>query len=461
MDIVILAAGKGTRMRSPLPKALVPLLGVPMLHIVLNRVRELLGDASNGDITTVVGHKKEEIIKSLEDYHALTGWKINHCEQKEMLGTADALKSYFSSNKTEKSSHTMVLCCDTPLLNTSQLKKLRERAIEKKLDAVVATFETENPTGYGRIINFPEGLRIVEEKDANSEQRSIKEVNSGLYVFKTDMIESFLSEIDNKNASGEFYLTDVFKEGRLVESFNFGKTPNFNGVNDVIQLEEIENEHRLRNVRKLQEKGVRFMDSKSAYISENTEIGEGSLIYPNVYFEGNNSVEEGCTIELGTHIKNSIIQRNSTVLSYSVLEKCLVRESCQVGPFARLRPGADLGEGSKIGNFVEIKKSKLHPGVKVSHLSYVGDAEIGNETNIGCGFITCNYDGANKHKTTIGKDCFIGSDTQMVAPVTIGDGCFVASGSTINQNMPAGSFGISRSKQVIKEGAASRFIKKK
>ncbi|MFZ8933675.1 MAG: bifunctional UDP-N-acetylglucosamine diphosphorylase/glucosamine-1-phosphate N-acetyltransferase GlmU [Bacteriovoracaceae bacterium] len=462
MDVVILAAGKGTRMKSPHPKALVPLLGVSMLDIVLKRVSELLGSTEKGRISVVVGHRKEEIIDSLDNYNSLTGQKVESCVQENALGTADALKSYFSSTEgLEKSSHTMVLCCDTPLLDTNDLKSMYELSTQEDLDAVVATFNTEEPKGYGRILNFSRGLKIVEEKEATNEQKEIKEVNSGLYIFKTEVINNFLQEINNKNSSGEFYLTDVFQEGRKVKSLNFGETNNFLGVNDLFQLEAVEKEHVLRNIRRCQLLGVRFLDSSHTYISENTIIGESSVIYPNVIMEGNNYIGQGVTIGPNSHLKNCKVGQDSQVLTGSILEDCEVLNSCSIGPFARLRPKSVIGEGSKIGNFVEIKKSTLHQGVKVSHLSYIGDAEIGDETNIGCGFITCNYDGAQKHKTTIGKGCFIGSDSQTVAPVNIGDECFVASGSTVNQDMPDGSFAISRGKQVTKLGAASRFIKKK
>ncbi|MDH5580305.1 MAG: bifunctional UDP-N-acetylglucosamine diphosphorylase/glucosamine-1-phosphate N-acetyltransferase GlmU, partial [Bdellovibrionales bacterium] len=457
MDIVVLAAGKGTRMKSPHPKALVPLLGVPMLHIVLKRVLELFESSSRGRITVVVGHRKEEIVSSLENYKTLTGQHVETCVQENALGTADALKSYFQSiNGSEKATHTMVLCCDTPLLETKDLRSMYELSNKEDLDAVVASFNIQEPKGYGRVLNFSKGLKIIEEKEASSEQKQITEVNSGLYIFKTELIEKFLDEVNNQNNSGEFYLTDVFQEGRKVKSLNFGETNNFLGVNDLVQLESVEKEHVLRNIRRAQHEGVRFLDSSNTYISENTVIGESSVVYPNVVMEGNNHLGVGVTVGPSSHLKNCKVGAESEILTGSVLEDCQVSRSCSIGPYARLRPNAIIGEGSKIGNFVEIKKSTLHRGVKVSHLSYVGDAEIGDDTNIGCGFITCNYDGAQKHKTTIGKGCFIGSDSQTVAPVNIGDECFVASGSTINQNMPSGSFAISRGKQVTKNGAAAR-----
>ena len=248
--------------------------------------------------------------------------------------------------------------------------------------------------------------------------------------------------------------------GLNVDTYNFGCVERFVGINDIFQLEKVESQLRTKENNRHKENGVRFIDSSTAYIDMDVEIGAGTTVYPNVLIEGKTEIGEGVMIEPGVVIKNSTIKDFSQIRAYSYLESCIISDTASIGPFARIRPMAIIGAKSKIGNFVEIKKSTLGVGSKVSHLSYIGDAEIGDDTNIGCGFITCNYDGKNKHKTIIGKGSFIGSDSQTVAPVTIGDECFVASGSTINEDMPDGSFAISRGKQVTKDKMAKRFLKK-
>ena len=311
------------------------------------------------------------------------------------------------------------------------------------------------------LLEEKKGFHIVEEKDASDEIRKITEVNSGLYFLKTSYVLEHLKEIDSNNKSGEFYLTDVFKDGYNVKAHCFPEAEIFLGVNTLEQLEEAESALRSRKKRQLREAGVRFIDIAHCYIDSDVEVGEGSVIYPNTFITGKTKIGKNALIGMGAQIADSIVEDNAHVLAYSVLEGAHLHTKASAGPFARLRPGADIGPSAKIGNFVEIKKSVLGASVKVSHLSYVGDAFIGEETNIGCGFITCNFDGVHKHVTKIGKNCFIGSDSQTVAPVEIGDDCFVASSSTITKSMPNGSFAISRAQQVTKEDMAKRFIKKK
>ena len=332
---------------------------------------------------------------------------------------------------------------------------------KENFDGVAASFVENNPTGYGRIVKTQKGFHIVEEKDATDEIRKITEVNSGLYLLKTSYLVEHLKAIDSKNKSGEFYLTDVFKDGFNVKAHCFPEGEIFLGVNTLQQLEMVEKALRKRKQKSFRENGVRFIDISHSYIDSDVEIGEGTVIYPNTFITGKTKIGKNVVIEMGAQITDSIIDDGARVLAYSILEQAHLRNNAAAGPFARLRPGADIGPEAKIGNFVEIKKSVLDRGVKVSHLSYVGDAFIGEETNIGCGFITCNYDGANKHVTKIGKNCFIGSDSQTVAPVEIGDDCFVASATTVNKSMPDGSFAISRGQQTTKEGMAKKFIKKK
>jgi bifunctional UDP-N-acetylglucosamine pyrophosphorylase/glucosamine-1-phosphate N-acetyltransferase len=457
--LVILAAGEGKRLRLPVPKPLAPLMGRTLLDYALDVSGEFLSSKS-GQVTVVVGHQRDMVGAHL----IKKAPKVASVIQEKQLGTADALRAYFHGNlKANDYAYTFVLCADTPLLQLGDLERLLNVLKTENADAVCATFLDSNPTGYGRIVRAKQnpGFHIVEEKDADEETKKITEVNSGFYVFKTSYLAKHLAQVNSQNKAHEFYLTDVFSDERKVSAVTFASKEHFMGVNDLAQLRQAENILRARKLTELEDAGVRIIDPANTYIDQEVQVGSGSTIHPGCHLRGKTTVGSACELWPGVILVDSIIEDGASVLSYSHLEGAVLKSGASAGPFARLRPGAELGERVKVGNFVEIKKAKLHPGSKVSHLSYVGDAEIGENTNIGCGFITCNYDGAQKHQTKIGKDCFIGSDSQMVAPVTIGDNCYVASGSTINQDLPNGAFAIARTRQVIKEGLAKRFIKKK
>jgi bifunctional UDP-N-acetylglucosamine pyrophosphorylase/glucosamine-1-phosphate N-acetyltransferase len=347
-------------------------------------------------------------------------------------------------------------------MEDADIEDLYKFVKDKSLEGAAATFSAENPFGYGRIVRAGKGFKIVEEKEANEEEQKITEVNSGFYIIKTEYILKHIDTLSSNNNTGEFYLTDLFSQEELVQPFLVEEASKFIGVNDLRQLEMADRTIRNRKMRRMRDEGgVRFIDLSHTYIEEDVSIENGALIYPNSFISGKTTIKSGAVIETGSVIKDSVIEEGVKIKAYSHLEKVVVRTNAEVGPFARLREGSDIGSESKIGNFVETKKAILSKGVKVSHLSYVGDAEVGEDSNLGCGFITCNYDGANKHKTKIGKGCFIGSDSQMIAPLNIGDGCYVASGSTISKDLPDGAFGIGRARQEIKEGMAKRFIKKK
>jgi bifunctional UDP-N-acetylglucosamine pyrophosphorylase/glucosamine-1-phosphate N-acetyltransferase len=456
---VILAAGEGKRLKLNTPKPLAPCLDKKLIDFPIKSLKIFFSQNSlDGKITAVVGHQRELVRTYVEKNHSDVMFAI----QSQQLGTADALRSYFASSPKVLDFHyTVVVCADTPVVSEVELSSMLNLLKEKNLDAVAASFIEKNPKGYGRIVRGKKGFHIVEEKDASDEIKKITEVNSGLYIFKTSYVLEHLKTIDSNNKSNEFYLTDVFKEGLNVEAHCFDNPETFLGVNTLKQLEEAERALREKKKEELRDNGVRFIDSFHCYVDSDVEIGEGSVIYPNTFLTGKTKIGKNVVIEMGVQINNSIVDDDAQVLANSVLVGAHLHSKASVGPFTRLREGAVIGSEAKIGNFVEIKKSVLDRGVKVSHLSYVGDAFIGEETNIGCGFITCNYDGVQKHITKIGKNCFIGSDSQVVAPVEIGDDCFVASSSTITKNMAQGSFAISRGHQVTKENLASKFIKKK
>lgn len=459
---VILAAGEGKRLKLNVPKPLAPCLDKKLVDFPIKELKKFFSQNKiEGKITAVIGHQRELVRPYIEKNYPDVAFAI----QEEQRGTADALRSYFGSNElndiTKQFQYTLVICADTPVVSANELTEMFTLLTNEKLDGVAASFIEQNPKGYGRIVRGSAGFHIIEEKDATDEIRKISEVNSGLYILKTSYVLEHLKKINSNNKSGEFYLTDVFKDGLNVKAQCFPDGDIFLGVNTLKQLEDAEWAIRERKKIELRDNGVRFIDSSHCYIDSEVEIGMGSVIYPNTFLTGKTIIGKNVTIEMGAQITNSIIDDGAKVLAYTILEGAHLRTKASAGPFARLRPGADIGPESKIGNFVEIKKSVLDRGVKVSHLSYVGDAFIGEETNIGCGFITCNFDGLNKQITRIGKNSFIGSDSQTIAPVEIGDDCFVASSSTISKSMPDGAFAISRGHQTTKEGMAKKFLKKK
>ncbi len=462
IGLVILAAGKGTRMKVETPKALIKTSGRCLLDYVVDATLSFAKALSlKAEVGLVVGHRKELLDEWLTDHPSRHLLKI--AWQKEQKGTADALKACFHDlPHFWNFEYTLVACADTPMIQAIEFQTLfSELKSHPDLVGVAASFETHDPKGYGRILRGEKGFHIVEEKDATDKERSITEVNSAFYILKTKHVKEVLGSISNNNNSGEFYLTDLFQDKYKVKAVKFPSAVPFLGINTMEQLSEVTSLLKNRKVKQLMLDGVQFLNPATVHIDQDVKIGVGSVIYPNVTLLGETNIGERVVIESGTFIKNSTIASQVEILANSYIEETLVHERATIGPMARLRPGTEIGNQAKVGNFVEIKKAKLGKGAKVSHLSYVGDAEIGDNTNIGCGFITCNYDGVNKHKTKIGNNTFIGSDTQMIAPVEIGNDAFIAAGSTITKNVPDGGFGIARSQQVTKEGAAKRFLKAK
>ncbi len=443
MLALILAAGKGTRMKSERPKVLHKVNGKPMLE----RVTNVLENIGVNKKLYILGHKKEEVLEVMGN--------VEHVIQEEQLGTGHAVLIAKEKIK-ELKDDVLITCGDTPLLTEKTLGELKKLFYEKNLDCIILSCKVQNPFAYGRIIKENgQVVNIVEEKEATPEQKLINEINTGVYIFKHDKLVDAISKIDNNNSKGEYYLTDAVKilsdEGSKVDTYQIFDEEETLGVNSKEQLAQANKILRNRKNLELMDNGVIFIDPETAYIEENVEIGEDTVIYPNVTIEGNTKIGKDCKILGNTRIENSIISDNVKIEA-SVVENSLVEEGVTVGPFAHLRPKAHLKENVHVGNFVEIKNAILEKGVKTGHLTYIGDANIGENTNIGAGTITCNYDGKNKHKTDIGANSFIGSNSILVAPVKIGEKTFTAAGSVITEDVPNNTLAFGRARQTNKEG---------
>ena len=442
LKTLILAAGKGTRMKSELPKVIHEVNGIPMISKII-KVLEILKPEEN---ILILGHKKEEVLK-------VVGENADYVVQTEQLGTGHAVLQAKDKLK-DYDGDVMILCGDTPLLREETLKELYK--FHKDTDSVttILTSIYDNPFGYGRIVK-ENGLvkAIVEEKEADAEIKKIKEVNAGVYCFKGRELFEALSKITNNNEKGEYYLTDVIGiqvgEGKQVQSYVLSDNIEILGVNSKVELAQASKVLRDRKNIELMEKGAILIDPATVYIEEDVEIGRDTIIYPGAVLQGKTVIGENCQILGASRIVDSILRNNIKVES-SVIEVSILENGVTIGPFAHLRPKSHLKEKVHIGNFVEVKKSVLEKGVKAGHLTYLGDAQIGEDTNIGAGTITCNYDGKNKFKTIVGKNSFIGSDSMLVAPVIIGENALVGAGSVITKDVPDNSLAVSRSKQIIK-----------
>ena len=442
MISLVLAAGKGTRMKSELPKVLHTVNGLPMLVKVKN-VLENVGIEKN---IFILGHKKKKVLDIMGD--------IPYVEQLEQLGTGHAV--LVAKEELEKYKQDVLITCgDTPLIKEETLEKMISIFKEKRLDCILLSCEVQNPFGYGRIINRDGNVvDIVEEKEANEEVRAIKEINAGVYIFKYERLVEAASKIDNNTQKGEYYLTDAIKylvnDGYKVESYKIYDEDEILGVNSKVQLSQANSILRKRKNEELMDDGVIMINPESTYIEETVIIGQDTVIYPNVIIQGKTEIGRNSLILGNTRIENSIIGDNVKIES-SLIESAIIEKNTTIGPFAHLRPKAHLKEDVHVGNFVEVKNSVLEKGVKAGHLTYLGDTIVGDNTNIGAGTITCNYDGKNKHKTIIGRNVFIGSNSILVAPVELGDNTFTAAGSVITEKVPEGNIAFGRSRQINKE----------
>ena len=443
LDIVILAAGQGTRMRSALPKVLHPVAGKSMLGHVIDTARALQPKS----IQVVIGHGAEQVRQRL------TGDDLAFVVQAEQLGTGHAVAQALPNLSAER---VLILYGDVPLIEADTLQRLLQKVGPEQL--ALLTVKLDDPTGYGRIVRDARGevQAIVEHKDASDEQKAIREGNTGILAVPGSRIGEWLGRLSNSNAQGEYYLTDVIAmavaDGLRVATEQPLDAMEVQGANDRIQLAELERHYQQRAARRLMARGVTLRDPARFDLRGEVEVGRDVLIDVNVVLEGMVVIEDDVQIGPNCVIKDSTLRRGAIVKANSHLEGAVVGESADCGPFARLRPGSVLGAKAHVGNFVELKNATLGDGAKAGHLSYLGDAEIGARTNIGAGTITCNYDGANKFRTVMGEDVFIGSNSSLVAPLNLGDGATTGAGSTITEDVPSHTLGLGRGRQRNIEG---------
>lgn len=441
---VVLAAGKGTRMKSNWPKVLHEVCGKPMVAYAVDAAEK----AGAETIVTVVGYRGDEVARVLEGRATIV-------HQDQQLGTAHALLQARAVLENFKG-NILVLCGDTPLVSPGTLEKLVREAEEDGAAAAVLTTFPPDPTGYGRIVRDERGelARIVEQKDAGPDELAIREVNSGIYCFNADGLFAALSRLDADNAQGEYYLTDIVglyrQKGLKVSAVTADDWQEMLGVNDRVQLARVAKIMRQNILEKLMLAGVTVLDPDTTCVGSEVKVGRDTVIYPFTIIEGNTIIGEECVIGPSTRLVNVEIGSGSRV-EQSTIHDSKIGDNCLVGPFAYIRPGCIIGQGVKIGDFVELKKTTVSDGSKVPHLSYLGDCWVGKNVNVGAGTITCNYDGKNKHPTFISDGAFIGSNANLVAPVTVGENAVIGAGSTITKDVPPGALGVARCKQKVYE----------
>lgn len=451
---IVLAAGQGTRMKSKLYKVLHPILGKPMISYVLNALKPSAVDT----MVTIVGHGAEEVMSQIGD-------KSRFVVQEEQLGTAHAVLQAESLLK-DKQGTTIVVCGDTPLITGETFEQLFTYHESLQSKATILTTKVENPTGYGRVLRS-ENLdveRIVEHKDATDEEKRVNEINTGTYCFDNEALFAALAKVDNNNSQQEYYLPDVIEilkaEGEKVTAFMTENEDETIGINDRVALANAEkvmrtrvNENHLRN-------GVTIIDPDTTYIGPEVTIEQDVTIQPGTTILGETTIGTGTFIGANSEIENCIIG-NDSVIRQSVVKDSKIGNKANIGPFAHIRPETSVGDRARVGNFVEVKKSEVGADTKVSHLSYIGDATLGKNINIGCGTVTVNFDGVHKHQTIIEDDAFIGCNTNLIAPITVGEGALVAAGSTITDDVPKDALAIARAKQSSKEGYARKILDQK
>lgn len=442
---IILAAGEGKRMKSDMPKVLHKVCGKEMVKRVIDTVRK----SGIEDINLVIGKGADKVKEATKDSN------VSYSLQKEQLGTGHAVicSSEFLKHK---KGNVLIFTGDAPLMTEDTVKTLIKYQEDKNCDAVILTSKVENPYGYGRIVRDSSGFvkKIVEHKDCNNEELGINEINSGMYSFNIEKLLDSLKKINNNNAQGEYYLTDVIEvlvnEGLRVGAVD-APFEEILGVNSRCELARAEAVIRERINKKHMENGVTIIDPSATYIEDSVKIENDTIIYPGNVLQGNTVIKKGCILYPNSRIKDSVIDENVTIQSSVILESH-VGENTTVGPFAYIRPESEIGKKVRIGDFVEIKKSSIGEGTKVSHLTYIGDAQVGSACNFGCGTVVVNYDGKKKNKTIVGNHSFIGCNTNLVSPVEVKDNTYIAAGSTITDEVPEGALSIARARQVNIKG---------
>jgi bifunctional UDP-N-acetylglucosamine pyrophosphorylase/glucosamine-1-phosphate N-acetyltransferase len=451
---IVLAAGQGTRMKSKLHKMLHPVCGKPMAQHVVDNISQL----SIQKLVVIVGHGAEQVREQLLG-------NIDYALQEEQLGTAHAVLQAEKQLKNEDGV-TLVVCGDTPLITPETISAFVHHHEKENAKVTVLTAKAADPTGYGRIVREEDSTvaKIVEHKDADDKERQIDEINTGTFCFDNKTLFESLKLVRNDNAQGEYYLPDVLeivkKQGEKVAAYQTAFFEDTIGINDRVALSQAEQIMRRRINETHMRNGVSIIDPLHTYISSDANIGQDTVIYPGTVISGDTVIGNNCIIGPHTEIKDSSIG-NTTVIRQSVVHDSSVGNDVNIGPFAHIRPQSDLGNHIKIGNFVEVKKSKMDDGSKASHLSYIGDAEIGKDVNLGCGSITVNYDGTNKHLTKVEDGAFIGCNSNLIAPVTVGKNAYVAAGSTITNDVPQRALSIARSRQTTKENYVDKLQQKK
>ncbi|HEX4925947.1 MAG TPA: bifunctional UDP-N-acetylglucosamine diphosphorylase/glucosamine-1-phosphate N-acetyltransferase GlmU [Bdellovibrionales bacterium] len=440
---IILAAGRGTRMSSPLPKILHPVAGVPMI----GRVVQAVQDAGSEEVRVVVGYGEQLVRQVLEPLG------VQAYKQANQFGTADAVKA---AEPSSMRGTILILNGDHPLITQQDIEGILKQFKDSRATLGLVTAELENPGDFGRVVRHKGELKaIVEARDASADTLAIKEVNTGIYVVRAAILNQYLPRIKNHNAKNEYYLTDLISlciEGR--ESVVTLKAPPHvaYGVNTQSELSGATKRVFKRKLESLMEAGVMVLDTDSTYVEDSVQVGAASVLYPGVYLKGKSKLGQYCVVEPNCMISDSLIEDSVIIRAGTYLEGTTVKTKATLGPYARLRPGTEIGVEAHVGNFVEMKKVKFGDHAKAGHLTYLGDAQVGEHTNIGCGTITCNYaPDRQKYRTVIGKNVFVGSDTQFIAPITIGDGAVIGSGSTITKPVPENALAVARGKQVIKE----------
>ncbi|MDP0587961.1 MAG: bifunctional UDP-N-acetylglucosamine diphosphorylase/glucosamine-1-phosphate N-acetyltransferase GlmU [Candidatus Endonucleobacter bathymodioli] len=442
-DIVILAAGKGSRMKSSLPKVLHSIAGKPMLERVIMAASASLGKEVFGDIHVVLGHESDQILSALSNYD------VNWVQQREQCGTGHAVKQALPSVK--NADVVLVIYGDIPLIKAETLMSLIEVSRGEHLVLLTAIFA--DPCGYGRIVKDVQGhvQAIVEHKDADAKQLAINEVNTGIMAVPGRYIEGWLNKLKNSNSQREFYLTDIVnmavRENVKIHCVQPASLVEVQGVNNLLQLSDLERAYQQQQAKEMMLAGVTIMDPQRVDFRGEIKVGRDVVLDVNVVFEGDVILGNNVVVEANCIIRNSRISDGAIIKANSIIEDSEVLKNCKVGPFARLRPGTELDDGVIVGNFVEVKKSRIGRNSKINHLTYVGDAEIGVGVNVGAGVVTCNYDGVNKHKTVIGDGAFIGTNSSLVAPVTIGKRATTAAGSTITRTVSDDELGVARGRQ--------------